>query len=179
MYYFTSDIHFGHKNILKYDNRPFKTIDEHDSNIIKNWNSLIKPEDFICCLGDFCFSNIHYAEYLMSSLNGIKYFIKGNHDKREIIDLYKKSGTYLGALEKIKINGQEIILCHYSMKVWDKSHYGSWHLYGHSHGTLKDDPNSLSMDVGINTNNYFPYSFEQISKIMSKKVFKPIDHHGL
>jgi len=64
------------------------------------------------------------------------------------------------------------------MRVWNKSHHGAWHLYGHSHGTLPDDKNSLSFDVGVDCHNFTPINFEQVSAIMKKKNFKPIDHHG-
>ncbi len=73
---------------------------------------------------------------------------------------------------------QDIVMLHYSMRVWNKSHHGSWHLYGHSHGTLPDDPNSLSIDVGVDCHNYQPISYDEIKSIMSKKEFKPVDHHG-
>lgn len=63
------------------------------------------------------------------------------------------------------------------MRTWNKSHYGNWQLYGHSHGSLPEN-DSLSMDVGVDPNNYFPISFEQVSDRMSKKSFIPIDHHG-
>jgi hypothetical protein len=63
------------------------------------------------------------------------------------------------------------------MRTWNKSHRGSWHLYGHSHGTLPDDPHSMSFDVGVDCHNYRPLSFEQVKAVMSKKLFKPIDHH--
>jgi calcineurin-like phosphoesterase family protein len=176
--FFTSDIHFGHKNILKYDKRPFKHISEHDERIIENWNHLISNQDDVYYLGDFAFAPRDYIESILMRLNGRKNFIKGNHDKKDTIELYKKYGNFLGELRKISVNNQEIVLCHYAMKVWDKSHHGSWHLYGHSHGSLPDDIHSLSFDVGINNHDYEPIEFEQVKKIMSKKHFKPIDHHG-
>lgn len=64
------------------------------------------------------------------------------------------------------------------MRVWNKSHYGAWMLYGHSHGSLIDDPNSLSFDVGVDCHNYKPFSFEEVKEIMSHKIWKAIDHHG-
>jgi len=79
---------------------------------------------------------------------------------------------------RIDLAGQQIILCHYAMRVWDKSHWGIWHLYGHSHGSLPDDPRSLSYDVGVDKNNFTPLLFEEVKEIMSKKTFKPVDHHG-
>jgi calcineurin-like phosphoesterase family protein len=64
------------------------------------------------------------------------------------------------------------------MKIWRNSHRGSWHLYGHSHGGLHESPNSLSFDVGVDARDYRPISFDEVSKLMAKKTFKPIDHHG-
>lgn len=177
-HYFTSDYHFGHTNILKYDNRPYTDIVTHDNDIIAKHNSIVTDEDEVYFLGDFTFSkDKKYVESLLVRLNGKKFFIKGNHDRSDMIKLYHKYGTYLGELAEIFVGEQKIVLCHYAMKVWNKSHCGAWHLYGHSHGSLFNDPSSLSFDVGIMLNNYYPLSFEQISVIMSKKQFKSIDHH--
>ena len=55
--FFTSDTHFGHANIIKYCNRPFSSLEEMNSTIIRNWNEMVKPEDTVFFLGDFCFKN--------------------------------------------------------------------------------------------------------------------------
>lgn len=174
--YFSSDYHLGHKNILKYDKRPFEDIDEHDEAIIINHNRVVDKDDDFYFLGDFSFNQSKTEGYL-KRLNGNKFFIKGNHDNKETIALYKKYGTYLGEFAELKINGQSITLCHYALKVWNKSHHGSWHLYGHSHGSLPEDENSLSFDIGINCTNYYPLSFDSVKQRMEKKEFKPLDHH--
>lgn len=176
--YFTSDYHLGHANVIRFDGRPFKDVWEMDEAIIENHNSVVNEDDDFYFLGDFCFNN-RASEY-MSRLNGNKFFVKGNHDRRDMIKLYQKYGTYLGELAEVVVAGQKIILCHYSMRVWNKSHHGAWHLYGHSHHSLPDDPHSLSFDVGINGKgyDYKPLSFAQVGKIMAKKDWKPKDHHG-
>lgn len=73
---------------------------------------------------------------------------------------------------------QRIVLCHYAMRVWDQSHYGTWHLHGHSHGTLPDIKEMLSCDVGVDCWNFTPVSMEQLNAHMAKKIWKPVDHHG-
>ena len=177
-YWFTSDTHFGHANIIKYCNRPFANVGEMDDAIIENWNKVVKHDDYIYHLGDFCFGRDErdFNSYFRR-LNGKIIFIKGNHDK--LTWRYRNAffASY-NSYNEIDIEGQKITLCHYAMKVWNKSHRGAWHLYGHSHGSLPDDKNSLSFDVGVDCHEFKPINFEDVKHIMSKKTFKPIDHHG-
>jgi calcineurin-like phosphoesterase family protein len=174
--FFSSDFHLSHKNILEYDKRPFKNVHEMNEAIIRNHNAVVSPEDDFYFLGDFCF-NMKEAEGFLQRLNGNKFFIKGNHDKYEMIKLYKQYGTYLGGMSEITVNGQQITLCHYAMRIWNKSHHGTWQLYGHSHGTLPDDTHALSIDVGTNVHGYKPLEFADVQRIMAKKDYKPVDHH--
>lgn len=85
-------------------------------------------------------------------------------------------------MAEINVNGQHIVLCHYAMRVWNKSHRGSWHLYGHSHNSLETEVWGRSMDVGVDSakvilGDYRPFSFDEISRILSKREFKGVDHH--
>lgn len=172
-YFFTSDTHFGHANIIKYCNRPFQNVAEMNETLIARWNEVVKPGDYVYHLGDFCFGD--FGRYF-NRLNGIISFIEGNHDRQARAN--KNAFHSYHKLLETRVFGQEIVLCHYSMEVWNKSHHGAWHLYGHSHGTLKDNPNRLSFDAGVDCHNFYPLSFEQVKAIMDKKSFKPIDHHG-
>lgn len=187
MHYFTADTHFSHKNISKYTGRPFSSVEEMNDALIKNWNKTVSPNDIVYHLGDFAFGNPDVIFDLINRLNGKIYFVFGNHDEglKDFANRIKNYGArlkkvpvFLGNMAEIKIDDQTIVLNHYCMKVWRKSHYGSYHLYGHSHGTLPDNPHSLSLDVGVDCHNYKPVSFDEIKILMSKKYFKPIDHHG-
>lgn len=174
--FFTADTHFGHNNIIKYCNRPFSSVEEHNEVLINNWNSVVKPEDFVYHLGDFCFKDNDFDKYF-NQLNGQIIFVEGNHDKvaRKHRD---KFFEYWRQYKEVKINEQRITLCHYALRVWNKSHWGSWHLYGHSHGSLPDDPHARSFDVGVDCHNYYPISFDRVKEIMDSKLWQPIDHHG-
>lgn len=182
MDYFSSDWHLGHANIIKYDKRPFKDVDEMDRVILDNVCDQLQKGDNLYYIGDFCFTRSkHAAEEYMKRIAWTEanfYFIRGNHDGHDVRKLYAKYGTYLGEQAKVVVQGQEIVLNHYAMRVWDKSHHGVWHLYGHSHHTLPEDPDSMSFDIGINGWDYKLITFDQIKEKMSKKTFKPIDHHG-
>ena len=65
------------------------------------------------------------------------------------------------------------------MRTWQFQSHEAWQLYGHSHSNLPDDPNLLSLDVGVDCWGYGPVSMDQIRSAMSKKTFKPVDHHGV
>lgn len=166
--FFTGDTHFNHNNIIKLANRPFTTIEEMNEVIIANWNMAVRDEDVVYHLGDFCFGK---PLELIERLNGYIKIVPGNHDKE-----IQKTGVELMMHRKfifekileieVEVNGakQLIVLCHYAMRSWNKSHYGSWHLYGHHHGNLP--PHGLSFDVGVDTNNFHPYSLEDIADKM-------------
>jgi len=184
--FFTSDTHFSHGNILKYCNRPFKDWKEMDETLIMNWNAVVRPEDTIYHLGDVGFTDEEKLYRILKRLNGKIHLIWGNHDK--VIrksNLLRSRFESTSELKKVYIQDEshskgryEITLCHFAMRVWDKSHHGSLHLFGHSHGTLPDDPNALSLDVGVDNWNFMPVSLDEINQKMKKKTFMPIDHHG-
>ena len=73
--------------------------------------------------------------------------------------------SWLSNLAEISIHGQPIVICHYATRVWNCSPHGAWHLYGHSHGNLPDTP-SLSMDVGVDTHDFRPWYFDEISTLI-------------
>jgi len=164
--WFSSDHHFGHKNILEYTDRKnyFRNIDEMDRILIENWNKLIKKEDTVYYLGDFTFKN--YKEY-EKLLNGKIYFIKGSHDKYNAP--FIRLETPDGLLDEYG-HQRVIVMCHYSMRSWTASHYASYHLYGHHHGKL--EPYGLSFDIGVDCWDYKPVSLKQVEEKM--KTLKPI-----
>jgi calcineurin-like phosphoesterase family protein len=156
--WFTADTHFGHENIIKYCNRPFANVKAMDDLLILNWNSCVKPEDYIYHLGDFCMGD---PRPYFERLNGHIRILPGSHDKElnklPPMNIFPKIVT-LNEVPKIT-------LCHYAMRSWPLSHYASWHLYGHHHGKL--EPYGLSFDVGVDCWNYAPISLEEVSAKMA------------
>lgn len=180
-YWFTSDTHYHHKNIIKYSDRPFKSVEEMNEAMINNFNSVVKPGDLVYHLGDFGFCTADQADAILSRLNGKqKFLIFGNHDKvlQSNPALLKKHFIWAKDFKEIRIEDTKVVLCHYSMRVWNRSHHGSYQLYGHSHGTLYDDPQLRSMDVGVDPLKFFPINWAGVKAHMAKKQWKPIDHHG-
>lgn len=165
-YFFTSDEHYNHFNILEYSKRPFKTVDEMDETIIKNHNEVVGVDDIVYHMGDFTLKSKHEADNFIRRLNGNHIFIRGSHD------YWMENDKTAREIIELKLEGEYIVMCHYAMRVWPRSHYNSWQLFGHSHGRLGGV--GKSMDVGVDTESsehkrFYPYSFEEIKKIMSKK----------
>lgn len=188
MHWFSGDTHHSHKNIMKYSARPFSSVEEMDDVLIANINKLVKPNDTFIHLGDYGFG---YPQDIVKQLNRVacknRMLIFGNHDKEirknfNFFQRYFPLGMY--DYKEVNYNNQFIVLSHYAFRVFNRSHYGSWNLYGHSHGSLTDDPNALSLDVGVDTELYgherfTPYSFDEIKYIMDNyKTFRSIDHYA-
>lgn len=171
MHYFTSDTHFGHNNIIKYCSRPFVDVDEMDRVLVDNINKVVRPRDVLYHLGDFAFGDPEVY------LNKIKceniHLIPGNHDKgikhnwRIIKDLHNKGRLKLeDPIVDIKIARVKITMCHYPMSSWNCSKHRVLHLFGHAHGKPVYGQRPSSKDVGVDTNGYKPYSFEDIYREM-------------
>lgn len=171
MIYFTADTHFGHANIIKYAKRPFANVDAMDEALVHNWNSIVGASDTIYHLGDFSFSK-NPGKYF-HRLNGNKYLISGNHDKRNVLDLpWNGVHSYL----EVYVDGEKVILFHYGCRVWNGSHHGRIQLYGHSHGGLPG--NSQSCDIGVDCWDYKPVVLSQIRKrLLTLPKYKQEDYH--
>jgi len=166
--WFTSDFHLGHRNIIRYCNRPFQSTGEMDAAILDNLNSRVQQNDILYFLGDFCMGGpSQAARYRDRVVCRHIHVIEGNHDRA--LRRLANSFCSTNQLTQIRIEGQGIVLCHYAMRVWQHSSRGAWHLYGHSHGNLKDSQAALSMDVGVDTHQFMPWHFDEIKAVMEAK----------
>jgi calcineurin-like phosphoesterase family protein len=184
--FFTADTHLGHANIIKHCRRPFADVEAMDTAIIERINARVGPDDWLYHLGDFSFRGGDPAVYRARIRCRNMVLVLGNHDpcfadgsaRPEFASLFKEVHNLLKVTVQLEGRPQIVVLCHYAMRVWDRCHHGTWHLYGHSHGSLPDDPHALSWDVGVDANDFSPLSVPQVAEIMSKKRFVPTDHHG-
>lgn len=168
MMWFTADQHFNHKNIIKYCNRPFKNVEEMNLAIVENFNDRVGKKDLTYHLGDLSLSK-DFGYDIFRHLNGRHILIKGNHD-RITKSWLSDNERYFESIHDtllIKHNGKTIFMSHYAHRVWPKSHYGAWHLYGHSHGELMSI--GKSFDVGVDGNAYYPVSFDMLKAHLDRK----------
>ena len=117
--WFTADFHFGHNNIIRYCNRPFRSVEEMDQTILERLNASVKPNDILYFLGDFCIgSKARVLEHRKHIRCRKVFALAGNHDKeaRKLTEEF----TWLNNLAEISIHGQPIVLCHYAMRVWNR-----------------------------------------------------------
>jgi calcineurin-like phosphoesterase family protein len=173
--YFTSDTHFGHKAMVERFGRPFSSIDEMDEELIRRWNEVVPQNGHIFHLGDVSFRKQAETAAILARLNGVKYLIEGNHDhlNRLAYNHFQWAKDYYEL--KVEDTGDRLVLCHYAFQVWNRSHYGAWHLHGHSHGNLA--PIGRRLDVGSDTHEWRPYTFAEVAEIMGTREFAAHDHH--
>ena len=159
--FFTSDTHFGHSNIIKYENRPFRDIEEMDNKLIENWNQEVSKDDMIFILGDFSWYKGKKTNEILRKLNGKKTLIIGNHDCNFLKD--KKFDTTLFEeicyYKEFKYNKQYYILFHYPIAEHNGKTNGTIHLYGHIHTMnpgLEKQLEPQCYNVGVDRNNYKP-----------------------
>lgn len=167
--FFTSDLHFGHKNIIKYCNRPFKTVGEMDEAIIQNWNNKIGPDDLTYVIGDVIFGGSGEMAKVLPRLNGEKILILGNHDEES--PLRKHFSAVYRLFDFVSENPKvPFMLCHYPIESWAGMRKGRIHLHGHCHGTLERKMQNR-MDVGIDCHPKFePWSIEEVLNYLKVKL---------
>lgn len=129
-YFFTSDTHAFHDNIIRYSNRPFASVMAMNETMATNINIKVDRSDYLFHLGDWSFGPVQNAERFRSMINCRNvHLIVGNHDRKflkekQFTKLFSKiDGLYEGTVED-----QFMVLCHYAMRVWNRSHYGAYHL---------------------------------------------------
>lgn len=166
--FFTSDTHFGHQAIIRHCKRPFASAAAMDEGMISRWNARVAPGDTVYHLGDFCYRAGQPASYYRERLNGEIHLIAGNHDD-ETLKHHAGCFASVSLVKEIAIQRQRIVLFHYPMREWNGAYGGAWHLFGHVHGGLDKAPLGYSLDVGVDSNRFFPWSFEEISAVLSKR----------
>ena len=184
---FTSDLqlHFFHKNICKFtDRHKFTNADDHTEWLINLWNRDVESSEEVFHLGDFAFSSKYeLVRDIVKQLNGHKTFIKGNHCDPKVMRRLVDEG-YINAFydyKEIKIGDQAVCLFHFPMMAWHKQGYGSWHLFGHSHGNLTGARGKM-LDVGLDSsyNLYGTHRFFSefdVLNYMARQELVITDHH--
>lgn len=168
MIYFTSDLHLGHKNIIRLCNRPFSSVDEMDRVLIQNWNKKVHKNDSVYILGDLMFRNEKPPEEYLRQLKGKKHLLVGNHDRQWIktCDL----SQFFESVEKLDFvsdGKRQMTLCHYPMMSWPHIQR-SYMVFGHIHNNTDADywpliaQSERMLNAGVDINGFAPVTFEEM-----------------
>ena len=173
---YISDLHFGHRNVIGFDHRPFAGVEDMDRVMIQLWNSRVSKDDEVYIVGDLCYRSEKTPDWYLRQLKGHKPLIIGNHDLATI--QCENAHKYLESIDQmlhISDNDKQIVLCHYPMAEWYKSRHGSWLIYGHIHNSrdevyefMKSRDNALNAAACIN--NYTPASINEL--ILNNDIFQ-------
>mgnify|MGYP000227785944 CR=1 FL=1 len=134
--YYISDLHIGHENILRFDNRPFADLNEMHNAIVTRWNSVVTGNDTVYILGDFIWDKQSMWPFFVQPLAGQKVLIRGNHDPKQFTREVRRLFHDVCDYKEINDDNRHVILSHYPMPFHHYSFLEScWILYGHVHGT--------------------------------------------
>lgn len=112
--WFISDLHFNHKSVIHFGKRPYRDVKDMNRALIKNWNSVVSPRDTVYVVGDVFYGKTspEEARRIITSLNGKKILISGNHDPDPGFMI--RAGFDQVAEEiRLKYKSIRLRLCHY------------------------------------------------------------------
>ena len=156
--YFIGDTHFGHKNIIAYEKRPFRDAEEMENKIIKLWNSTVKKAELVYHVGDLSFYPKDITEHIIQQLNGRIFLIKGNHDGHSN-QWYRDIGIWEVSFHPVIIH-DFIVVSHEPAYLPKDGPYRNIH--GHTHSVSYMSP--MYCNVSADAIGYKPMSMDDIIK---------------
>jgi calcineurin-like phosphoesterase family protein len=158
--FFISDLHFGHKNIILYENRPFSSIDDMNKGLIKNINDTVQPDDQLFILGDFAFCN---GSKIQEFRNKIRcrtvHLVMGNHDRHHPPQWWREKG-FSEVYNYPIIFNNFLILSHEPQYMNNTMPYVNVH--GHTHSTKLS---GRYFNACVECNDYTPFPLEKITNL--------------
>lgn len=165
-FWWTSDNHFSHFNIIRYCNRPFSSVEEMDAKMIANWNGRVKPEDTVFELGDYNFRNspggkkgegtTNKAIDYDKQLNGKIIHIVGNHTRNNGCKTIIENMV-------IRYGGHRVFMVH-KPEHFNKKYKFTFCGHVHNRWAIKEVEGCILLNVGVDVNNFAPVSFEELMK---------------
>ena len=162
----TSDLHFGHTNIMKFcpqSRARFKNdVNFMNEEMVREWNACVQPEDTVYILGDVAFLPATKAAEYMNRCNGTKILIEGNHDRKALKDpSFRNSFKEVHKYLDINYNGHKIVMFHYPIAEWDQMHRGAIHFHGHLHGGESGLEKFRARDMGMDATGFIVVEMER------------------
>ena len=169
MIYLIADTHFGHANIIKYCNRPFSTVDEMNTELIKRWNDTVTNSDKVFVLGDFALGSIAQIKEWGRQLNGSKILIRGNHD-RYTSKVYQTAG-FKQIIDYPILLEDFFLLSHTPLFTTTTCSFVN--IYGHVHNDINyRTTTENSRCISVERTNYAPIPLDLIKKEIEYEQYK-------
>lgn len=157
-----SDPHFDHKNIIRYTNRPFWSIEQMNEHILWNWNNKIKSDDLVFFLGDMAFGRgSRKARWWLTQLNGRKIYLKGSHDKEIRPTSVLDKVLFVCDCVVLRTDACTYLLVHdsFNKPYW----FHGWVVHGHYHDTRPYlDTKWKRVNVSVEMTDYKPITVRQL-----------------
>jgi calcineurin-like phosphoesterase family protein len=170
--WFTSDLHLFHKNIITYCKRPFSNTEEMNLKIINNWNYKVAEDDVVYIIGDIAFKGKTIVKEILNKLNGTKILIRGNHDRKDNIP----DDCFLEVVKRKQIVGEgyDFILVHDPAEASANHTNNQKYLCGHLHSEPERRIYKNWVDIGVDGNNFYPISLDEVIKIFKDEAEKKL-----
>ena len=165
----TADLHFGHDRTFIWGARGFKSIEEHDAEIIKRWNEVVTEKDDVYILGDLMLGDNAQGIYCLSQLNGKLHILTGNHctsARQKLYHTLENMVEFCGCATTIKYKKNQLYLSHYptiTSNMEANPHQAVFNLYGHTHQTTNFyNGQPFMYHVGVDSNNCYPVLLDDV-----------------
>ena len=174
--FITSDLHFGHKNIMKFcpvTRARFRDdVSYMNEAMVKEWNDMVAPEDLTYILGDVAFMSGSDAGRIVNRLNGTKILVEGNHDRKTLMDAtFRNAFAEVHKYLDINYNGTKCVMFHYPIAEWDQMHRGSVHFHGHLHGNKSGLEGFRALDAGMDATGFIVQDMDlMIAKALKGEI---------
>jgi calcineurin-like phosphoesterase family protein len=196
--FFTSDLHIGHANVIKFSNRPFKDVDDMHESFIKRFNAVLTDHTVLYVLGDVGMCGSDVMTKVIRQIKGTKVLVLGNHDKKSNamynvgFDVVLYNATLYIANERVTLSHCPLYGVYredtggmrgsdgtenwhgenrQSRKPFTVKDEGQFHLHGHIHSPNGGKSQKIlgrQFDVGVDANNYRPVSISEIESFIAK-----------
>ena len=165
----TSDLHFGHDRAFVWGARGFKSIEEHDAEMIKRWNEVVTAEDDVYILGDLMLGDNAHGIQCLSQLNGKLHILTGNHctaARQKLYHTLENMVEFCGCATTIKYKKKQLYLSHYptiTSNMEANPHQAVFNLYGHTHQTTNFyNGQPFMYHVGVDSHNCYPVLLDDV-----------------
>jgi calcineurin-like phosphoesterase family protein len=166
-----SDLHFHHKNILTYADRPFANTEEMAETLVANFNELVGPNDHSMWVGDVTFARWDgMMNDILKQMNGYKILIIGNHDFDRGNKLRALNFNETHLCYSTRQDGVGMVFTHFPV---DNMPDDTINIHGHQHiGGFEHWANTSVRHINVNCeyHDYKPVQLSALAQLSKQRL---------